>query len=595
LSSGIAGIAREVIAPEDDLIVRHPLLTSATLMNSKPCDSNSSTVREALAFSAKNAPPENGIRLYDRRGQNSELRNWSQIQQAAHDRAARLASAGINRGDRLLICLPTSWELLEIQLGAILRGALPVLVAPAAALGGAASHARKVASLLELLSPKRLVCDLATRNELLEFDCAEAAGYSLLTEELFELPVAPNALYSAQPDDLAFLQLTSGSTGRQRAVMITHHNLTQHLQALVHLSSAAPCTPESNIVSWLPLNHDMGLVSGLMMTMYHGIKLTLFRPDAFLARPKIWLQALSAFKASHSAAPNFAYQLCTERVDPAELAGLDLSNWQIPLTGAEIVRPDTCRAFSEKFAPFGFQTNCFLPSYGMAEATLAVTSDQKRQGIRTAPVPRGSSGNEANEVVCNGVPIRDTEVRISSSAAPGTWLGGDEIGEVCVRGPAIFKGYYNDRAATADALREGWLHTGDLGFMSGGELYLTGRIKDLLIIRGNNFMPHELEWIADDATGGGSSERSGAFSVTRGTDGEQAVLVVEVSADKTKGLDQDIRTRVGRVLGLPLADLVFVKRGHIPKTTSGKVQRRELKQRYLEGKLERIAAAQETE
>jgi fatty-acyl-CoA synthase len=345
-------------------------------------------------------------------------------------------------------------------------------------------------------------------------------------------------------------------------------------------------------VSWLPLNHDMGLVGCFFLSIVHGIELYLLRPDSFLGRPKLWLQVLSDYKGTMSPAPNFAYQLCVERIESADVEGLDLSKWRIVLTGAEMVHPETCKAFSDKFAAQKFNPRHFTPSYGMAEATLAVTSDRKRKGVRTMPTAgMADAGLSLSEVVCVGAPVIDSELRISSPAKPGTFLPDGQIGEIWFRGPGVFGGYYNDPEETAESLCEGWLRTGDLGFLKDGELYITGRIKELLIINGLNLMPHELEWVAEGISGGGGTERCAAFSVTKPGLGEHAVLVVEAATTDSAELarmDKEIRIRIGRALGLPLSDLVFIKRGQMPKTTSGKVQRRELRQRYLDGKLERL-------
>jgi fatty-acyl-CoA synthase len=253
-----------------------------------------------------------------------------------------------------------------------------------------------------------------------------------------------------------------------------------------------------------------------------------------------------------------------------------------------MVRPETAAAFAELTAPAGFSAAALRPCYGLAEGTLAVTFDLAGEGVRTRANPAAAVG-EAPEVVCVGSPVADTEVRIT--APDGTARADGEVGEVRVRGPGVFLGYFNDPESTAESLVDGWLATGDLGFLHGGELYLTGRIKDVLILRGHNLMPHELEWLAEGVTGGGGIERCGAFSIDGGAEGELPVVVVETgerSPEARAGLARQIRLAVGHALSLTLADVAFVRRGRIPKTTSGKVQRRELKQRYLAGELERL-------
>lgn len=547
------------------------------------------TIIEALESAATRSAGR-GIAIFDRRGQKSEFHSYPDVFERAKLTAARLAAAGISAGDKLLICAPTSWELVDVFFGAVLRGAMPTLVAPPGGLGGASAHAKKVEALVELLGSKRVYCDDATRAELLEFDAPRAAALTLTSAQLSSLDSSPVTSYRPEPKELAFMQLTSGSTGRQRAVMITHASVIANTYAIGHSVLSKSHTPDNSVVAWLPLNHDMGLVGCLLFALTHGLHLDLMRPETFLARPKIWLQLLAARPGTFSPAPNFAYQLCVERIDSAELAGLDLSNVGAVLTGAEMIRPETCEAFTQKFAPLKFDARSFIPCYGMAEATLGVTADTCDEGYRTiAALPGTVPGEGLSRLVCTGKPVHDTTVTIRPPGSQDL-LGEERIGEVCVRGPGIFAGYFNDPEATAGALQDGWLRTGDLGFLKNGELYLTGRCKDLLIVHGHNIMPHELEWLAEGVAGGGGAERSGAFSVARGAEGEQAVLVIELpDADKPlAAYEHEIRSRVGRALGLPLADVVFVKRGSIPKTTSGKVQRAELRRRYIEGKLERL-------
>ena len=348
-----------------------------------------------------------------------------------------------------------------------------------------------------------------------------------------------------------------------------------------------------SMVSWLPLNHDMGLVGCLFLSILAGFDLWLLQPTAFLARPRLWLAELGRHGTAFAPAPNFGYQLCLERLKPGDREGLDLAPWHDAMTGAEMVRPETVEGFCEAFAPYGFRPEAFRPCYGLAEGTLAVTFDLEGRGMRTRPLPQGNGdGFGLSEVVCVGRPVRDTEVRVVGP--DGRALPEGQIGEVRSRGPGVFVGYYNDPEGTAEGLRDGWLATGDLGFMAGGELYLTGRLKDILILRGHNLMPHEIEWLAESVTGGGGALRTGAFSVARGAAGEEPVVVVEATdrdPEKLGRLGHEIKSRIGRALSLPVADLVFVRRGRIPKTTSGKVQRRTLREKYLKRELDRLPTA----
>jgi acyl-CoA synthetase (AMP-forming)/AMP-acid ligase II len=334
----------------------------------------------------------------------------------------------------------------------------------------------------------------------------------------------------------------------------------------------------------------MGLITNLTL-MLNGIDLNLMPPEAFLGRPRRWLELLSSGGHSVATAPNFGYQLCVDRLQEKDLEGLDLGHWQAAFSAAEMVRPETVAAFLDGFGRCGFRTESYRPCYGLAESTLVVAIDQAGKGPRTLPVPTGASdsGFELREVFCLGEPVIDTRIQITAPDA--SVLPEGTIGEVRVKGPSVFSGYYNDPAATAETLVHGWLRTGDLGLMKSGELYLTGRLKDLLIVRGENIMPHELEWMAESTVGGGGLQRAAAFSLSRSGQGEEIVLVLETSEKDPANLEpmlHDLRVEVGREFGLTLADLVPVRRGQLPKTTSGKVQRGVVRDLYLAGDLVRL-------
>ncbi len=551
---------------------------------------------EALRRAAADHP-EHGIGVFAGRGRSVDRRTYPQLWKIARDTAARVAGLGIAEHEPVLVALPTSWEWLTAWFGVLVRGAWPVATAAAGAMAAADAQLDKVSRVMTKIGARRVIASAGFREQAISAGHGWAEHAVLTPEELAEATPAPAfAPPTATPEEVAFLQLTSGSTGLPRAVMITHRGAVHNPLASTLAIGAPHGAPVHHwadaMASWLPLYHDMGLIGCLMLPILTGIDTWLLRPEAFLARPRLWIEQLAEHGVTFAPAPNFGYQLCVERVRPADLEGVDLSVWRAALTGAEMVRPETVHAFCDLLAPLGFRSEALVPCYGLAEGTLAVTFDQRGHGARTVPAPAGAdAGFALTEVVSTGTPIADTRVRIT--APNGAELGPDAIGEVRIHGPGVFSGYYNDPDATADTLRDGWFATGDLGFLHDGELYLTGRTKDVLILHGHNLMPDDLERIADAVTGGGGLMRTAAFSVARGAEGEQAVLVVEIEprdSDRMAALEQEIRSRIGRVLGLPLADLVFVRRGRIPRTTSGKMQRREVRQRYLDGSLERLEA-----
>lgn len=539
--------------------------------------------------------PQCGVAIFDGRGRSCERRTYPEVLASVRRGAGRWSALGVAPGDRVLVCLPTSWAWLEAWLGAVVRGALPVAVARGAALGAGEAHVRKIEGLVERLRPERLLLSAGLRRDLGRYGARRAAEVAITDEELAK--VSPRAAGAPapgpDPEEIVFLQLTSGSTGAVRAVSISHRAAVHNLIS-IHDAIGAPHGLASGWadagVAWLPLHHDMGLIGCLFLPLYAGFDLWLFQPETFLARPRKWLEHIGRHRRVYTTAPNFGYQLCLERIPPEERQGIDLTPLKNAVTGAEMIRPETVDGFCAAFGP-GFRRQAFRPSYGLAESTVAVTVGEP--GLRTRPLPSGAEASGAafglSEVAAVGEPIPGLEVRVAGPG--GRPLPDGEIGELWVRGPSVFSGYYNDPEGTAEVLRDGWLLTGDLGFRHRRELYITGRIKDLLIVRGTNIMPHEIEWVAEGVTGGGGALRSGAFSVARGAAGEEVVVVVEVDhreRDHLEDLGREIRQRIGRTLSLPVADLVFVRRGRIPKTTSGKVQRRELRDRYLGGELEKL-------
>lgn len=526
-----------------------------------------------------------GISIANRHGA-TELRSYPELLTSVKRRAGQFAAHGVRPGEVVLIALETSFDWIDCWFGALHAGALPLAIAPNGPLGSGRAHLDKLDKLIRRLEIRALIAGDGLSRD------AQAFGL----DHLLALHVTPQALAQRTPeayrnsrnapDDIAFLQLTSGSTGSPRAVAVRHDAVLHQVDAIAGCTGLAErgAVPTRG-VSWLPLHHDMGMVGSLLVSIAHGWSLDLLPPRLFIARPESWLSTIARHRRVISPAPNFAYQACLERNTAGRLDGLDLSGWTVGLTGAEMVRPDTVEEFARVHAPLGFDRRAIRPCYGLAEATLSVTFDARGLGLRTASVPGDPSGKR---VACVGAPIQDTLVRVTD--AHGNDLPERTVGSVRVNGPGVFAGYYRDAIATNQALVGGELLTGDLGFLQDGELYITGRSKDLLIIRGSNVMPHELEWCAEAAVGGGGLLRAGAFSVDGGRDGELAVIVVEtVETDPAakEQVEREVRLCIGRELGLSLHDVVLVRRGRLPKTTSGKIQRAELRRRYLDNELER--------
>jgi fatty-acyl-CoA synthase len=403
---------------------------------------------------------------------------------------------------------------------------------------------------------------------------------------------------SPSPEDVALIQFTSGSTSQPRGVTLTHSNLLANAFSII---SRIGVTPDDRVVSWLPLYHDMGLIGFFLTALVSGASTSYLSPQLFVSRPELWLRALSESGGTITGGPNFSYALVGRLISSGAARGMDLSRLRLALNGAEPVDLQVMEGLVEAAAPLGLRPEAPYPVYGLAECTLAVTfPDPGRpfkvdwvsryhleKGEGALPVERGSAG--ARPLVCLGSPLPGLEVRIRGK--DGRWLGERELGEVCVRGASVMRGYWNDPERTAEALADGWLRTGDLGYMHAGELYLAGRIKDMVIIGGRNIYPEDVERCGEGVPG----VRKGnvvAFAVTNRRGKERMVLVGETHLEPGAEAAQAARRlsrRVAEEIGAPLGEAVLVRAGSLPKTSSGKKQRFLTRQLYREDGLEVVA------
>jgi len=422
----------------------------------------------------------------------------------------------------------------------------------------------------------------------------------LLAHESLDLPAVADS-------ELALLQYTSGSTASPRGVMLSHANLHANVTALNQARQQAGDTPE-HFVCWVPLYHDMGLISGVVMPLVLGYPSTLLSPLHFLQQPLRWLQAISEVRGTISAGPNFAYELCLRRVKPEQLAALDLSSWRVALNGAEAILPETLERFATFFAPCGFRREALYPSYGLAESTvfvcgpkpgqipeLATFDTEALQAHRAEP----SAEPDARTLVSVGRCWNQGQVRI---VAPDSSLPCEpgQIGEIWLSGPSIGRGYWQraDETEQSFAARIAsepetgpFLRTGDLGFVWQEALFITGRIKELIIVHGQNYYPQPIEQLIQDADPAFRPGCGAAFAV--GQNPERVVVVQEVRKQVThtaQELEALARAALYEHLGLPLSELVLLPAGQLPKTSSGKVQRGRCRELYLKGKLKRWKA-----
>ncbi|HJQ48333.1 MAG TPA: fatty acyl-AMP ligase [Amycolatopsis sp.] len=417
-----------------------------------------------------------------------------------------------------------------------------------------------------------------------------------------ELAAADFRPLTASPEDLAFLQYTSGSTAAPKGVMVSHGNLVANQEMIRH---GFGHDEQSTVVGWAPFFHDQGLIGNVLQPLYVGATSILMSPAAFIRRPMLWLSAISRYRAHTSGGPNFAFDACVTRAHKEGTAGLDLGSWRVAFNGAEPIRPETLRRFSETFGPVGFREDACYPCYGLAEATLIVTGSRKGRGPVTRTVDVDELGHkrfavaeEGRALAGSGTVLPGEDVRIVD---PGTRLpcGAGEVGEIWVAGEHVARGYWKRPDATAETFQAcfagetgpAYLRTGDLGVLADGELYVVGRIKDLIIIRGRNYYPHDIEQTVESAHPALRRGASAAFTVPA-DGGEKLVVVAEINRDYRNEADPaDVagaaRAAVVAEHEQALGGLVLTMPGRLAKTSSGKIMRGWARDRYLAGEFVR--------
>lgn len=503
--------------------------------------------------------------------------------------AGRLRELGVRRGDRVAILMESRVRAVEALLGAFLLRAAVVPLAGPRGLVAAGRALQRISGVVRASGAKVM---LASPKVLERVPAETLAGLGVTAASLEDPGTVALAPERGDPSDLALVQYTSGSTGTPRGVAITQANLVANLGASV---AALGLGTDDRCVSWLPLFHDMGLIGSVLTAIFRGGSSILVAPDSFLVRPAVWLETISSRGGTYSPAPNFGYQLCASRVPDKALEGLDLSGWRLALTGAEPVRIETVEAFIARFSRCGFRPEATLPVYGLAESTLAAAFPPLERGARVEVVD-----GEVLRSTGRAVPARDGAGRAIVSV--GAALPGSELrivdsegspvperveGEILLRGPSVMGGYFSDPEATERALRDGWLRTGDTGFLAGGELFVTGRLKAVLIRAGEKYHAEDLERAAErvaDVRHGCSA----AFAVETPA-GEDVVLVVERAARATVDparLARAVADEVLRSEGVAANAVHVAAAGQVPKTSSGKTRRERCRASLLEGALE---------
>ena len=535
--------------------------------------------------------PHAGVRLLDRRERETWW-TWPELYDRARRAAGALQQAGVEPGDRVAIVLPTKTGFLDALLGCSLAGAVPTPLYPPVRLGRLDEYHARTAAMLQAAECRLLITEPRIHRLLGQtlVRYRPACGV-LLDGDLTKGPAADP--FAQRPDELCMVQFSSGTTVLPKPVALSHRAVLAQVHAI--MDQIRRNTPEETPlasragVSWLPLYHDMGLIGGLFPALIFGSPTTLIPPEVFLLRPAIWLRALSRYGGTISPAPDFAYALCTERIRDEELDGCDLSAWAMALNGAEPIRAATLRSFAERFAPWGFRAEAMTPVYGLSEAALAVTfadvnapytahhydAEALSQGV--ARRAEADAPFRTQELVSVGRPVAGFSVEIRDSA--GDILPDGQIGHIFARGPSLMQGYLDH---TESPITHGWLDTGDLGFLDEGALTVTGRAKDLIVLRGQNHAPHDIEKAVDPVEG----VRTGcSAAVAHIEEGHERLLVfVEARSPRTE-LAEDCRKAILSRTGIEPDLVAILDPGTLPRTSSGKIRRGESLRRWTSGEL----------
>lgn len=536
--------------------------------------------------------------IFRKSQQEEQILSYPALFQAARRVAAGLRQRGVQQGDRLLILLPTSEEYVIVLCAAIALGAVPCTMALPLAHTQALPY---LLAVLQKLDP-RLVIAPESFQAFLQTHQLDTHRVTIVEElsaapaiRIDEFPFVPES----QPHHI---QLTSGSTSSPKGVVLSHQAVMAHLHGLVQALDYQPA--QDRLLSWLPLYHDMGLVQ-LLGALYYQSTLILMTPYSFLRNPLSWLRYISIYQATISAAPTFGYNLCVNKFDAAKLSGVDLSCWRRAFIGAEPVPVQSVTNFQHCYQPYGLSATTIYPCYGMAETVLATTlprpaeTPNRRYGFvscdrvdahalqcdaKAIPLPQGKQDAvEAIEVLGMGEAFSGLEVSIRN--ADGQPLAERCVGEICVRGTSLMSGYLNDSAATMAAIKEGWYYTGDRGYLADGELYVIGRIKELIIVRGRNYHPQDIEAVIErlEQVQAGHSLVFGLYNTEQGTDDVIVMVETKISQDERPALCQTIQSSLQQIFGFTTRQIILVQPGLIPRTTSGKRQRLLARTQYEAG------------
>jgi amino acid adenylation domain-containing protein/non-ribosomal peptide synthase protein (TIGR01720 family) len=559
------------------------------------------TLVQALQQRADRQPDRIALRFLAEDASEGAVLSYRQLDQQARTIAAAL-QAQVEPGERAVLLFPSGPDYVAAFFGCLYAGVIAVPAYPPES--ARRHHQERLLSIIADAEPRLILTRNSLREPLLQMSAELNAvdAPQLLCVDSLDSSLADNwRALNLHADDIAFLQYTSGSTALPKGVQVSHGNLVAN-ELLIRRGFGIDLNPDDVIVSWLPLYHDMGLIGGLLQPIFSGVPCVLMSPGYFLGRPLRWLEAISEYGGTISGGPDFAYRLCSERVSDSALERLDLSKWRVAFSGSEPIRQDSLDLFSNRFAAAGFSADSFFACYGLAEATLFVTGGQRGHGIATLEVSdqalahnRAEPGAGSVLMSCGGSQPEHAVCIVD--ALNGELLADNLVGEIRAAGPSIAHGYWRNPEASAKTFveRDGrtWLRTGDLGFLRHGELFVTGRLKDMLIVRGHNLYPQDIEQAIEREVDVVRKGRIAAFAVTEnGVDGIGIAAEISRSVQKIlppEALIKAIRQTVAEAFQEAPSVVALLNPGALPKTSSGKLQRSACRTRLADGSLDSYA------
>jgi len=551
------------------------------------------TVVDVLAWHVRQHAARPHVQLYEESGDGAVI-TYGDLWESAQQVATGLQHHGLAPGDKVALMLPTGFDYLFTFFGILLAGGVPVPIYPPARMSQIEEHLRRHSGIVQNSMARLLVTVPQAKHvgQLLK-SAAPVLQHVLAATDLAVGGKPQRPVLG--PQDTAFLQYTSGSTGNPKGVVLTHANLLANIRTMGSVTNASA---NDVFVTWLPLYHDMGLIGAWLGSLYYGMLAVMMSPLAFLTRPQRWLHAIHDHRATISAAPNFGYELCLKRLSDEDLRGIDLACWRLAFNGAEPVSPDTMQRFHARLAPYGFRWQALMPVYGLAENSVGLTFPPLGRGPLVAHIerdtfmrdgraaPASEKDPHALPMVSCGRPLPNHEVRVVDDN--GRELPDAFEGHVQFRGPSATSGYYRNPEQTRALFDGDWLETGDMGYIENGELYISGRRKDVIIRAGRNIYPQELE----EAIGNIAGVRKGCVVVIgardQATSTERLVVIAETRETdpiRTEELREKVNASALDLLGAPCDEVVLAPPHTVLKTSSGKIRRAACREAFEHGRL----------